>query len=141
MSRICKLRADVKREFSNLGENYLAGEGRHLDSRSFDFASPFAKATEGRQDRFRGNDNWWGKPHPTNLDSRSFDSFDKTPTFAEASAFVKTMADKSEGKQDRFRAGQAFWISDSDFGIMFLNRRCSYWFVVITAPLQSRLCI
>ena len=67
MSRICKLWADVKREFSDLGENYLAGEGRHLDS------------------RFRGNDNWWGKLHPTKLDSHSFDSFDKTPTFAEAS--------------------------------------------------------
>ena len=46
MSRICKLWADVKREFSGFGENYLAGEGRHLDSRSFDTA----------QDRFRGND-------------------------------------------------------------------------------------
>ena len=41
---------------------FLVGEGRYLDSRSFDFA----------QDRFRGNDNWWGKPHPTKLDSRSF---------------------------------------------------------------------
>ena len=33
MSRICKLWADVNREFSDLGENYLAGEGRYLDSR------------------------------------------------------------------------------------------------------------
>jgi hypothetical protein len=32
MSRICKLRADVKREFSDLGENYLAG-GYHPHSR------------------------------------------------------------------------------------------------------------
>ena len=73
MSRICKLRADVKRAFSDLGENYLAGEVRDLDS------------------RFRGDDNWWGKPHPTNLDSRSFDSFDRILTFAEA----------SEGRQGR----------------------------------------
>ena len=57
MSRICKLRVDVKREFSGLGENCLAGEGRHLDSRCFDSA----------QDRFRGNDNWWGKGHRTNF--------------------------------------------------------------------------
>jgi len=76
MSRICKLRADVKREYSDLGGNYLAGEVRDLDS------------------RLRGNDNWWGKPHPTNLDSRSFDSFDKTPTFTEA----------SEGRQGKDKA-------------------------------------
>jgi len=29
--------------------------------------------------------NGGGKPHPTKLDSRSFDSFNKTPTFAKAS--------------------------------------------------------
>ncbi len=86
MSRICKLWAEVKREFWDLGENYLAGEGRHLDS------------------RFRGNDNWWGKPHPTNLDSRSFDSFDKTPTFAESS--------EGRGKGQSIRG-----ISNSEQGI------------------------
>jgi len=49
MSIICKLRSDIKGEFWDLGENFLAGEVRHLDS------------------RLRGNDNWWGKPHPTIL--------------------------------------------------------------------------
>ena len=49
MRRICKLWADVKRDFSDLGEKFLVGEVRDLDS------------------RLRGNDNWWGKPHPTNF--------------------------------------------------------------------------